>query len=58
MNVVPWWSAQRGAKEARKMRNQSFVDVDAEVVTRTKAGQGVKTKAVDPSYKLQIHHWN
>ncbi len=57
-DAVPWRSAQRSAKDAQKMRYQSFVDADAEVVTRTKAGQGVKTEAVDPSYKLQIHYWN
>ncbi len=57
-NAVPWRSAQRGAKDARKMRYQSFVDADAEVVNRTKAGRGVRTEAVDPSYKLQIHHGN
>ncbi len=57
-DAVPWWSAQRGAKDARKMQHWSFVDADAEVVTRTKEGQGVKTEAVDPSDKLQLHYWS
>ena len=57
-DAVPWRSAQRGAKDARKVRYQSLVDVDAEVVNRTKAVQGVNTEAVDPSYKLQIHYCN
>ncbi len=47
IDAVPWQSAQRGAKDAQKMRFWSFVDADAEVVTRTKEGQGVKTEAVD-----------
>ena len=57
-DVVPWRSAQCSAKDARKMWYRSFVDADAEVVTRTKEGQGVKTEAVDPSDKLQLHYWN
>ncbi len=56
--AVLWRSAQRGAKDAQKIWYQSFVDADAEVVNRTKAGHGVKAKAVDPSYKLQIHYGN
>ncbi len=57
-DAVPWRSAQRGAKDAQKMRYRSFVDADAEVVTRTKEGQGIKTGALDPSDKLQLHYWN
>ena len=57
-NAVPWRSAQCGAKDAQKMQYRSFVAADAEVGTSTKEGQGVKTEAVDPSYKLQIHYWN
>ncbi len=29
-DAVPWRSAQHGAKDAQKMRYQSFVDADAE----------------------------
>ena len=37
-DVVLWQSAQRGAKDARKMRYRSFVDAVAEEGTRTKKG--------------------
>ncbi len=57
-DAVPWRSAQRGAKDAQKMRYRSFVDTDTKVVTRMKEGRGVKTEAVDPSYKLQVHDCN
>ena len=55
-DAVPWRSAECGAKDARKMQYWSCVDVDAEVVTRTKEGQGVKTEVVEPSDKLQLHY--
>ncbi len=35
-----------------------LVDTDAEIVNRTKEGQGVKTEAENPNDKLQLHHWS
>ncbi len=55
-DAVPWRSAQSGAKDVKKLRYRSFVDTDAEIVNMTKADEGVKTEAVDPRYKLQIHY--
>ncbi len=57
-DAVPWRSAQCDAKDARKMQYRFFVDANAKVVTRTEEGQGVKTEALDPSDKLQLHYWN
>ena len=57
-DAVPWRSAQSGTRDAQKIRYWSLVDTDAKIVNSKKAGQVVRTYAVDLSYKLQIHYWN
>ncbi len=57
-DAVPWRSAQRGARDAWKMRYWYFLDTDAEMVNRTKEGQGVKTEAENPKDKLQLYYWS